>query len=370
MLGRSLIVFTIASSMGLAYGSAQVSATEAESAVACDVPAEGKLTMADLPPGSSATECGAIGRVVTYGSIGVTVPNPGTSVTVHALLDDGSARGFTMVVDSNGSVSYREAGTPPDDNPFTDGADTPDVLPNPAVTGADLTTESDATDADEPGGAIPGEALVQEVDVAAVPSACSDGAYNMMDQKEYGTYNWYLGDGGMPGAISRSDAYYAFHDAITNITQSSNNCGLADQVSASASYKGYTSYEADISSGSECTSRDGKSTWDAGNLISGHIAVTCSWNSVDWGDPDDLREADVRYNTTDKNFTDYPTSSCYEKYDVRAVGTHEAGHVFGMDHVGSGHNNLTMYGGSSPFKCSISGRTLGKGDVLGLRSRY
>ncbi len=95
----------------------------------------------------------------------------------------------------------------------------------------------------------------------------------MMDQEGYGTYNWYLGDGGMPRAISRSDAYYAFHDAITNITQSSNNCGLTDHVSASASYKGYTSYDA-------------------------------------------------------------------------------------------------MYGGSSPFKCSISGRTLGKGDVLGLCSRY
>lgn len=53
---------------------------------------------------------------------------------------------------------------------------------------------------------------------------------------------------------------------------------------------------------------------------------------------------------------------------MRAVGTHEAGHVFGMGHVFDGHSNLTMYANS--FMCDAKARTLGYGDVLGLRKKY
>ncbi|MFJ6297517.1 hypothetical protein ACIQJX_29700 [Streptomyces griseoviridis] len=53
---------------------------------------------------------------------------------------------------------------------------------------------------------------------------------------------------------------------------------------------------------------------------------------------------------------------------MRSVGTHEAGHVFGLGHVGSGHSNLTMY--TNSFTCKTIARTLGKGDVLALRSIY
>ncbi|GLF95167.1 matrixin family metalloprotease [Streptomyces yaizuensis] len=85
-------------------------------------------------------------------------------------------------------------------------------------------------------------------------------------------------------------------------------------------------------------------------------------------DADDLREADVRYNTADSLFTDRPTGSCRNRYDIRSVGTHEAGHVFGLGHVGAGHENLTMY--TNSFLCTTKARTLGKGDVLALRSIY
>ncbi|MET8830678.1 hypothetical protein ABZX40_10765 [Streptomyces sp. NPDC004610] len=71
--------------------------------------------------------------------------------------------------------------------------------------------------------------------------------------------------------------------------------------------------------------------------------MTCSWTVA--GTTSSLRElieADVRYNTTDNDFTNNPPSTCTAHYDVRAVGTHEAGHVFGMDHVSSAHPDLTM----------------------------
>ncbi|WP_327729872.1 matrixin family metalloprotease [Streptomyces sp. NBC_00487] len=60
---------------------------------------------------------------------------------------------------------------------------------------------------------------------------------------------------------------------------------------------------------------------------------------------------------------------CSDKYDLRGVGTHEAGHVFGLDHVeGSDHSNLTMY--PKLGECTEKWRTLGYGDVRGLRSLY
>ncbi|WLQ43178.1 hypothetical protein P8A22_26585 [Streptomyces laculatispora] len=86
------------------------------------------------------------------------------------------------------------------------------------------------------------------------------------------------------------------------------------------------------------------------------------------GVKNDLREADVRYNTTDYDFTNKVTSSCWNKFDIRSVGTHEAGHVFGLKDIAGAHNNLTMYEGSN--RCLTGARTPGKGDVLGLRSIY
>lgn len=107
----------------------------------------------------------------------------------------------------------------------------------------------------------------------------------------------------MPGGLLRTDAKWAFYDAIDNITD-----------------------------------RDGLSTWDAGDFKSGVVATTCLL-----GVKNDLREADVCFNTHDFDFTNKPTRSCSNKYDIRSVGTHEVGHVFGLEHVGSGHENLTMH---------------------------
>ncbi|MGX1956018.1 hypothetical protein ACWIGY_37720 [Streptomyces anulatus] len=70
----------------------------------------------------------------------------------------------------------------------------------------------------------------------------------------------------------------------------------------------------------------------------------------------------------EKNRADYPTSSCYRKHDVRGIGTHKAGHVFGLDDLYGNDDNLTMYG--TPSYCKTRARNLGLGDVRGLRSIY
>lgn len=365
-IGRTVVAFAVLASVPGFVGNAQATTQGTEGTAVCHLPEQGSLSTQDLPAGSSVLACGAVGRVVTYDGTGVTVPEPGTTVSVDVLATDGESHGFSLEVATDGKVSYALTDVGADAS--TAGTDVPDHLTNPTHTAADLSEEADSVDADAPDAVPQGEAELAEVDTAAAAGACSDGTYKTADRKEYGTYQWYIGDGGMPGGLSRTDAKWAFWDAIDNITDSYNNCGYTDQVGAKHNYLGTTSREADVNSSSHCTSRDGVSTWDAGNLQSTTVAITCAWTFPTPGIKNDLLEADVRYNTTDHDFTNKPTSSCSGKFDVRAVGTHEAGHVFGLGHVGSGHENLTMY--TSSFPCTTKARTLGKGDVLALRSIY
>lgn len=365
-MARSAIAFALVVAVTGTVSGAQLTTAGARGPAVCVLPEEGELSTGDLPAGSSVIDCGAVGRVVTHEGTGLTVPEPGTGVSISALATDGSTHGFTMEVAADGKVTYDLVGTDTDSS--TAGSDVPDVLSNASTTAADLLQESDSADADAVDAGAPEQTEVADVDSSAAAGACSDGAYSTDDHKEYGTYEWYIGDGGMPGGLSRDDARKAFWDAIDNITDSYNNCGYDDQVGARHHYRAPTSYEADINSKTQCTPRDGLSTWDAGNLGANVVAATCVWTWPMPGVKNDLREADVRFNTTDLDFTNKPTSSCRNKFDIRSVGTHEAGHVFGLGHVGSGHQNLTMY--TNSFTCTTKARTLGKGDVLGLRSIY
>ncbi|MFF3886501.1 matrixin family metalloprotease [Streptomyces sp. NPDC001914] len=331
--GRSLsgVSLAVISAALLVFASGQIPALAAESAssTACPSLVEpgDDLTAAELPEGTSAIDCDLIGEVVREGEVAVTIPQPGRGVSATSIGEDGAPEEeLTVEVSESGEISYTEH--PEDELPSE-----PDEGQSPYTT---------------------------------VLGACDDTANSELSHTEWGTYNWYVGDGGMPGALSKSDAATAFADAINNITGSYNNCGLEDQVNASASYQGTTTYEADINSSGTCTEEDGKSTWDAGDLPSTRVAITCTHY---WAVTYDLYEADVRYNTTDFDFVNEVTSSCVNKYDVRSVGTHEAGHVFGLGHVsGTSHSNQTMY--TNSFLCNEKARTLGYGDVLGLRSIY
>lgn len=291
----------------------------------------GALTLDDLPAGSSVLDCAAVGRLVTHAGAGVTVPEPGMKVTVDALSVDGSRHGFTLEVAADGTVSY------------------------------DLPAESRSGEH--------AHAAAPAAPAAAARAACADSAYAVADHKEYGTYDWWLGDDALPGGLSAAEARRAFEEAIGTITGTRNDCGYADAVGARSKYHSRTHHEADIDPQARCTARDGVSVWDAGDLSSGVVATTCSWSrSVSGGGPDWLKEADVRFNTGDYTFTNNPTANCKNAYDIRSVATHEAGHVFGLAHVGPGHEGQTMY--TTSFACSTRARTLGRGDVMGLRRIY
>ncbi|MFJ1805657.1 MULTISPECIES: matrixin family metalloprotease [unclassified Streptomyces] len=283
--------------------------------------------MDDLPAGSSVLDCAAVGRLVAHEGTAVTVPEPGMKVSVDALSVDGSRHGFGLEVAADGTVSY------------------------------DLTAHyGSGKHARAAGPSTGGRA------------ACADGAYALSGHKEYGTYDWWLGDGALPGGLSPADARHAFEEAIETITGTRNDCGHKDVVGARAKYHSLTRREADIDRTGDCTARDGLSVWDAGKLGDAQVATTCSWSRLVPGRPDWLKEADVRFNTSAYTFTNSPTADCTDAYDIRSVATHEAGHVFGLAHVGPGHENQTMF--TNSFTCTTWARTLGRGDVLGLRALY
>ena len=200
--------------------------------------------------------------------------------------------------------------------------------------------------------------------VAGAPSACADSAFSLYPTSWVTTYGWYFNTGSTPSGISQSGATGALKAAADNITQANNDCGLPDLVSAKSAYKGSTTLNPNISSGSSCLNSDGKSVVGFGTLSSIYVGFACWWTIGN-----DTVEADVKLNKT--NYTWYVTKpvGCSNKWDIQAVATHEFGHVFGLlDLAEATHGNLTM--STVINACQNSEDTLGLGDVLGLQAKY
>jgi hypothetical protein len=144
-----------------------------------------------------------------------------------------------------------------------------------------------------------------------------------------------------------------------------NDCGLADRVGATASYRGRTSTATNMTTSATCLARDGKSVLGFGGLPSGYLGLTCWWMNSSR----QTIEADLKLNKSSFGWTVGISSSCYRKWVVEAAATHELGHAFGLGHVSETyHPRLTM----SPVirACQRSETTLGLGDIRGLEALY
>ncbi len=196
----------------------------------------------------------------------------------------------------------------------------------------------------------------RNVGIALPP--CQDGAYRLEGAKQTSTYKWSFKASSTPAGLSKSSVAATLKKSFHNVTGSYNDCGLADQVSATDHYLGKTSRSPN------CNFRDGHNVVGFGRLPAGVLAVTCYW--IRGGK---ILEADMRI-TTRESWA-LSLSSCHGNMPMlESTITHEAGHVFGLDHVGENkHGRLTM----SPYldgPCELNEATLGKGDVNGLRALY
>jgi hypothetical protein len=202
-----------------------------------------------------------------------------------------------------------------------------------------------------------------ELPTHSAMGACSDGAYNLLNYRWNQTYRWYFNAGTTPNELTIAEAEQVLREATSNITGGRNDCGLTDAIGASHQYEGRTERGTDIDATGGCNARDGVSVTGFGDLPGGTLALTCTWSGSAGAVESDARINKVEFAWT----TNANSSSCYNRYGLEAVMTHERGHTFGLGHVASG-SMLTMRPGFGP--CDGSGASLGLGDVRGLRQKY
>lgn len=205
---------------------------------------------------------------------------------------------------------------------------------------------------------MPAHSLTTRAASRSAPAPCLDGAFRTLGGKQTSTYKWSFKASTTPSGLNKSSVASMLQKSFTNVTTAHNDCGIADNVSATHHYLGTTSVSPN------CNARDHQNVVGFGRLASGVLAVTCYW--INNGK---IVEADMKI-TTRESWA-LSLSSCHGDMPMlEATITHEAGHVFGLDHVGENrHGRLTM----SPFldgPCENNEATLGKGDVAGLASLY
>lgn len=228
------------------------------------------------------------------------------------------------------------------------------------------------------------------------PDPCQDSAYNLLKwsfssgQKSFkwkARFDWYFKANSTPGNVSVSQARAKFNEATGNITASRNDCGLADEVTATHSNVGDTTAGTDFNSNGEMCDGygaiDDKSVAGWGAAPDGVLGIACTWGT--WNGTDTYataEQSDVRLNpnynwygstvptvcSTHTGAIDNLVASRY--FSIEGVMTHERGHSFGVGHVAEDtHGNLTMSTAINAA-CQDQESTLGLGDIRALRTLY
>jgi hypothetical protein len=221
-------------------------------------------------------------------------------------------------------------------------------------------------------------------------TGCERSTYSLKGERQPGSgpgSGLYISPGDGPNPAGATDA--EFRDRIVAALEeltTATGCGYtSDLVNIDYWVNPQTSYETDFKVNSNgnhvCAGfydTDGVSTIDAGNIDKAGtdpIAVACTWSAVPNGS---IVESDIRFNVDDYDWTLRPAGDSCDRdrrYDVRMVLTHELGHSYGMRDLGptsaagsASDKYLTMY--EAGFVCRSWGRSLGKGDILGMRAMY
>ena len=197
------------------------------------------------------------------------------------------------------------------------------------------------------------------------PSPCADSKYNFLgpSARWKQTLNWSFRASSVPSGLSSSAVLSVIKKAFGNITGERNDCGRANTISASSAYLGTTTRKPNVTADGGCGTPDGHNVVAFAPLNGYYAGYTCIW----WKG-DEIVEADMRLDTnTSWALT---TSSCSNALMLEALVTHEAGHAFGLAHVGEAkHGRLTMSVYIDGL-CENQEATLGLGDMKGLEALY
>jgi hypothetical protein len=202
------------------------------------------------------------------------------------------------------------------------------------------------------GASVRADASAGPVARAAAGSTCNDSGHLQSGQRwpanRYG-WQWNAATFGSDSNILRAVELGAQAWDTTK-----DDCDFDDITTITPGYQGPTAAVAGA--------QDGVSTVDKGNVAAfgceGALACT-----IVWYDPSGTVEADIRFSDQVR----WSTSGGAGTYDYRSVATHEFGHFIGLSDLHDSPN-LTMYYATRAG--STDGRTLGRGDVLGLRTLY
>jgi hypothetical protein len=260
----------------------------------------------------------APGDIAEVGAAAAVVPQPGDAVFAEALLEDGGADVLVLETDDAGAVWQ-------------------------------LTTRPSLDEGND------------EVALQAI-GACSDGAHSLFPWRWNATFQWRYFAATTPTYLSAGAVEDALRRGTRAITMSRNDCGLADQVSATALYLGRTARP--MSAGGPCGGTNGESSVGFGELRPGILAITCTYARGGVA-----VESDLRFNGAVPWYATRP-AGCTRSFSIAGVTAHERGHTFVLGHASPQvtHAALTMSPGITA--CTDADLSLGLGDVRGLRKKY
>ena len=195
------------------------------------------------------------------------------------------------------------------------------------------------------------------------PDPCSDDRFSHSGWKIKGESVWYLNPQNLPNGFSKREVGAAIRRALQTLRTSGNSCSLQDQLSIRALYGGTTRKIASV-----CSNKlDNVRVIEFSGSLPAANGINCtnSQNHV-------VTDTDIRISR--EGWTLDPlTHTCWEngvtrRWDLEGVLLHELAHAFGMGHTPGPSSHLVM--NESQAGCSSYQRTLGLGDVLGLRRLY
>ncbi|MEV0318066.1 matrixin family metalloprotease [Streptomyces sp. NPDC050658] len=200
----------------------------------------------------------------------------------------------------------------------------------------------------------------------AAPAKCDDGEYsfnNDGDSWDDDPMEWRFNQGSVPGYLDGNTIRNEVTESADNVDFGRNSCGLAEDLdSDDAVYEGTTDEGTDIGLDT-CDDDDGDNVVGFGDRRQGVLASTCTYESWWFGWYIDEADIEINDNPSEAPFL-RAGNTCLSEYYLEATMTHEFGHAFGLGHVPSGHENLTM--APTADVCSNAKSYLGKGDYNGL----